>query len=406
MSKPMPAVTVVILDYNSPADMLRDCLQSVADSKYDGEIRAVLADNGSTEARDADVVAGRPWIDAVRLGRNWGFAGGINRALAHCTSELVFLLNTDATVDPDAIQRCVEALSRQPDTCLGVAPKIVFRDSPAVIDAVGNAVTRRGEAFNVGAGQIDVGQYDREEGCFGPCFAAALLRRSAFDGAVVGPLADRYFMYYEDVDWNCRAQLRGYSFVTAPAAVVRHVHSATTRTLESDFKRRHIERNLALTLLRDFDAVGAARAMGIRAVALISRTRSPRDVRRLSRTLLDVVALAPWALWSRKAVRSGRLRGSNDFVRFADDETPCVDPETLRPILRPGTIAAIYRRRFRVDRNDRWRAVARAADEWTLTGDATATRALVATERPEMIQLVEAISREGGRTIAARAPKH
>ena len=112
--------------------------------------------------------------------RNHGFAGGINRGIAACDPayEFVFLLNPDAVVEPDALARLGNALMNADAHCVAVAPKMLLASDPTVIDAIGNAINEKGEAFNIGLGQPDLGQYDTPASCFGPCFGAALFRRS------------------------------------------------------------------------------------------------------------------------------------------------------------------------------------------------------------------------------------
>ena len=61
---------------------------------------------------------------------------------------------------------------------------------------------------------------------FGACAAAALYRRTVFDG--VGLFDEDFFAYCEDGDLSFRAQLAGYRCLYAPQAVVYHVGSVST----------------------------------------------------------------------------------------------------------------------------------------------------------------------------------
>jgi hypothetical protein len=114
------------------------------------------------------------------------------------------VLNSDTVLEPDCIllDARVGLKRRKGEKVIGVAPKILLWDSP-IIDAARNAVNPDGAAFNVGMGQVDLGQFDEPMKLFGLCFAAALVERSAIDRA--GFLDETYFAYYEDVDW-CQDQ--------------------------------------------------------------------------------------------------------------------------------------------------------------------------------------------------------
>ncbi len=43
----------------------------------------------------------------------------------------------------------------------------------------------------------------------------------------VGTFDERFFLYYEDTDLSWRGQLRGWRYVYAPGAVVRHHHASS-----------------------------------------------------------------------------------------------------------------------------------------------------------------------------------
>lgn len=358
------AVSVLILNYNAPEDALKRCVASVEASDYPDLAEIVIAENGSTEhTRAAWAVATEfPRARVVDLGRNWGFAAGINRGLAACRSPWVFILNNDTEVDPGAIRACAEVLAAQPPECLAAVPKLLFLDNRNLIDAVGNAIDAWGAAFNVGIGQYDIGQYDRVERCFGPCFAAGLFRRSAFDEAHVGPLDERYFMYYEDVDWNWRANLFGYHFVTAPAARVYHVHSGASRALDYSFKYHLIERNLLVTVFANFEGRRAVQVCA-RRLAAHARNLVRGPYRRASaRVLLDAARLGSHAWQKRQAVRARRVRADVEILRLAQGEAPHFDPARYAPQHTFANLAAMYRRKALVTGDRRYLDVVRMAE--------------------------------------------
>jgi GT2 family glycosyltransferase len=350
------SISVLILNYNASVDALKRCVASVEASDCDDLLEVVIAENGSTEHSEAPaaVAAEFPRTRVVDLGRNWGFSGGINRGLAECGGDWVFILNNDTEVDPGALRACAEALAAQPESCLAAVPKLLFLDNRVLIDAVGNGIDEMGSAFNVGIGQLDVGQFDRSERCFGPCFAAGLFRRSAFDPHHVGPLDDSYFMYYEDVDWNWRANLLGYDFVTAPDARVYHVHSGASRHLDYGFKYHHIERNLLATVLKNFEG---RRAVRIWVRRLLAHTRNLAKGRYRKATLLvlrDAFARLPDTWEARKAVSARRVRSDVEVIRLTHGERPHFDPADYAPQYTLENLSAMYHRKAMVTGDTKW----------------------------------------------------
>lgn len=95
-----------------------------------------------------------------------------------------------------------------------------------VINNVGTIIDPDGYARDRGWLEVDHGQYDEPADVDAWCGAAALLRREYLDD--VGPLDERLFLYYEDVEHALRGARRGWRYRSAPTSIVRHVHSATS----------------------------------------------------------------------------------------------------------------------------------------------------------------------------------
>ena len=129
-------------------------------------------------------------------------------------------MNNDTTLAPKCILNLVKELdtlrSRNKHVA-GVQPKILFHEFPTIIDAIGTGINRDGTGFNIGVGQVDLGQFDKTMRIFGLCFAAAFIDRKVL--SAVGVLPENYFVY-EDIDWCYRANSQGYEFHSAPQAVV------------------------------------------------------------------------------------------------------------------------------------------------------------------------------------------
>jgi len=357
--------SVLVLNYNSPPDALKGCIASVDASDYPELTEIVMVDNGSTEHKDAATAVAAEFERArlVDIGQNVGFAAGINRGLRECRGDWVFILNPDTEVDPGALSACARLLDGQPDDCAGVVPKLLFFHERDLIDAVGNAVDKSGNAFNVGIGQLDIGQYDRVERTFGPCFAAGLFRREAFDDEHVGPLDESYFMYYEDVDWNWRANLFGYHFLTAPDARVYHVHSAATRKLPYAFKHRLIHRNLLTTALKNCEGRRAVKIWIRRLIWHVQNVLKGQHPLTSMRIVAEAVSRLPATWAERQRVRARRVRSDDEIIRFAFGEDTFFDPARYLPQYTLQNFAAMYRRKALVTGDPRHERIVSVAME-------------------------------------------
>ena len=76
---------------------------------------------------------------------------------------------------------------------------------------------------------------------------------------LVGDFDEDFFAFYEDVDWNLRAQLAGFTCRYVPSAVVYHMGSATIGRGLSDFTRYHLWRNTLWIIAKDLPAAAIVR---------------------------------------------------------------------------------------------------------------------------------------------------
>ena len=125
-----------------------------------------------------------------------------------------------------------------------------------VINNVGSVIGPDGAGADRGWLEVDRGQYDEPADVAAWCGAAVLLARAYLDD--VGLFDERLFLYYEDVELSLRGARRGWHYLTAPASVVRHVHSATS-VEGSPLSFHYNERNRLLVVGSAASAPGAAR---------------------------------------------------------------------------------------------------------------------------------------------------
>ena len=314
-------VTALVLTYRPELESLRSCVESAV-AEGASAIVGVNNDDPSTVRTALRAVDGIDRTSVIQLGKNWGYAGGINRLLDHAPGDYVLLLNDDAQLDSGALDALLNSLDGAPDDVVAVTPKVVFATHPWQIDTVGAVVTDRAATFNRGAFERDLGQYPSLHEVHGICFAAALVRRRAFDQGSVGRLAADFFLYSEDSDWCLRARLQGHRFMCEPRARAHHVHSASSADAGGE-KAYLIERNSWLTALRTFPP---GRAL------LVTTARLARHVLRVicdpggesARLLLDVARRTPHTLRDRRRIR-GSIFGSHDrdheLFRLASDAT-------------------------------------------------------------------------------------
>jgi GT2 family glycosyltransferase len=341
-------VGVIFLRFNGAGWRLEQAARSVlADPADAAQVADMLfVDNASTDdPMLIDALADRmgdPRVRTLHLGRNVGFSGGINRGVRSLLPEadLVLIINDDASLHPGALVELVNTLTNSPDDVIAVAPKLYLDRFPGIIESVGIAVNHRAEALNVGLGQFDIGQFDRTEPTVGPSFALGLFRRSAFSASQVGPLPEEFFLYYEDVEWNLRANLLGYRSITCPAATGVHAVSASSRSSEQSadeiekayaFKHRFIEANLLATAARCFEPRAALSVWAHRFPRLVKARVTGRFPRATFGAAVDAVGQLPNSLRARYRVQRRRVVSDASIFALSPKLPILFDPVTYQP---------------------------------------------------------------------------
>lgn len=228
-SPPQAGVAVCIVTHNSAAD-LPGCLEAVVALEH-RPLEIVVVDcasaDGSAEVARRHAPPGLPF-QAIALGENRGFTGGMNAALAASGSPWVLTLNADARPAPDYVSRLLARVAAHPEWRVGGVTGRLVRpargDSPPLLDACGMRLTRTWRHLDRGSGEEDRGQLARAERVFGATGAASLFRREALDDtAVDGEVFDtRFHSFREDAELCFRLRERGWEILYEPSAVAEH----------------------------------------------------------------------------------------------------------------------------------------------------------------------------------------
>ena len=120
-------VDIVVVSYNT-RDLLAACLNSIAETcgRQRG-IRTIVVDNASTDGSAAMVRRISPRIHLIEMDRNMGFGSANNRGIAAGDAPYILLLNSDAELTPNCLQRLVQFMEANPD-CIAVGPRLFHPD--------------------------------------------------------------------------------------------------------------------------------------------------------------------------------------------------------------------------------------------------------------------------------------
>ena len=222
----MADVAAVVVTYNA-MPWLERCLESLAG------VECVVVDHGSS---DGSVGPRRAAGARVVEQGNLGLAAGWNRGLRETESRYVLILNADAWLVGDALERLVAFADAHPRAAV-VGPRLRNPDGTLQRSVRGfptlwrlateylflRKLAPHSRALNgFYAGGFDHESVTEAEFVMG---AAMLVRREAI--AEVGPLDESFFLFSEEVDWCYRFEQAGWQVFFTPEAEVVHVGGAS-----------------------------------------------------------------------------------------------------------------------------------------------------------------------------------
>jgi len=236
-------LSIVIVTHNSRSPVEK-CLKSIEAHPPASTFEVLVVDNASTDGTP-DMIAERfPSVRLIRNGDNVGYSGGVNQGIRSSQGRHLLILNPDIVVGESSIDRLVDFLERTPDAGIA-ASKLVYPDGRLQLSC------RRFYSFTVlllrrtFLGKLFPNarllrehlmmDYDHESArrvdwVIGACM---LVRREAIER--VGSMDERFFLYFEDIDWCYRMGKHGWSVYYVPASVL--VHSYERSSAKSIFRK-------------------------------------------------------------------------------------------------------------------------------------------------------------------------
>lgn len=245
-----PDVTAVVVAYNV-ASLLERCVASLLAEAEGSGLRCELlvVDNASMDG-SADLVRARfPQARLIANAENRGFAAAVNQGLAAAGGRQLLLVNPDCELLPGALGALVGYMAEHAGVGV-VAPQLLNGDrtpqssrrrfpSLGTLFVESTLVQWRWPRWPVRpllerfyAGELPDDQAQAVDWAMGACLLA---RREVVEQ--VGGLDERFFMYFEELDWCRRVREAGWEVHWLPAARALHYHS---RSADQDVLARDV----------------------------------------------------------------------------------------------------------------------------------------------------------------------
>ena len=233
----MMDLSIVIVSWNVK-EKLRECLRSIEEHNplqsplnLRGETGGLqyevfVVDNASKDGSIEMVEKEFPWVYVIKNNANFGFAKANNQAIRLSQGRYVLLLNPDMRVFPGTLEDMVKFMDEPANSKVGVAgcylvseagetvPHVrrfpTIKDQLAILLKLPHLFPRVLDSYMMT--DFDYSKEAWVDSIRGSFF---MIRRELMDK--IGMLDERFFIWFEEVDFCKRATAAGYKVAYTPA---------------------------------------------------------------------------------------------------------------------------------------------------------------------------------------------
>jgi N-acetylglucosaminyl-diphospho-decaprenol L-rhamnosyltransferase len=281
-----PTIRIVIVNWNA-GPQLQECLASLAAVSQDNVSMSdvTVVDNASSD-RSADGLTCAVPLNVIRNAENRGFAAACNQGAAGAQAEFLLFLNPDARLMAGSLERPARYLQGPEHATAGIV-------GIQLVDAGGSVARNTARAptpWSMTAASLGLDRllpsvfsphfvtdwaHDETQAVDQVMGAFFFVRRSVFEA--LGGFDERFFVYYEDMDFAVCARKLGWSSIYLSTAQAFHRGQGTT---EAATERRmfYFARSRILYAQKHFGALGslAVTAATLCIEPIMRILRSPR----------------------------------------------------------------------------------------------------------------------------------
>jgi GT2 family glycosyltransferase len=240
MKNEYPLVDIVVLNYNS-REILSKSFPTLLTLDYP-RINLIVVDNGSSDNSEKIIknyLGKIDYLTFIKNHKNLGCPGGLNSALPYLKGKYSVFFNEDIfIIDKQWLKKLISILEDHAD--IGILGSLVVREdgnyeylktyfSKLFVLAGPTADTKpQGEIIDVP--YIGLGMM--------------VTRNNLLKD--IGGFREKYFLYWDDVDYCMRVWLNGYRVAITTCTSLKHLHQGSIKKNVSRFKVAYLSRRNSL----------------------------------------------------------------------------------------------------------------------------------------------------------------
>lgn len=235
-------ISIIIVNYNGSRNT-KECLRSLEKiPKTSEKVNIIVIDNGSAVS-DLELLKQGIKNEVLVCNRdNIGFAAANNLGIKQAIlkgADFCLLLNNDVIVDKDFLSPLVKLINNNPNIGI-VSPKIFFypgyefHQNHYAVKNRGRIIWYAGglmdweniNASHRGVDEVDSNQYSEQQSTAFATGCCMLFRLQLIKQ--IGYFDNKYFLYWEDMDFCERAKRRGWQIYYEPQSIIWHKNASSS----------------------------------------------------------------------------------------------------------------------------------------------------------------------------------
>src|SRR3989344_1425669 len=225
-------ISIIIVNFNTK-DLVLECVSSIIKSKPKVSFEIIIIDNGSDGGNRIEIQKSK--YKLIMNKDNLGFARAVNQGIKKKVGKNILLLNSDTVIKKETLDRLVNFASNIKD--VGVVGARLLNIDGSTQPSCFRLPTLWRTVAQYWFG--DKGLLDK----YYPYGINPVQVEAVVGGAFlitpealkkVGLLDERYFMYFEDLDYCCRVRNAELKVYYLPMAEIVHYHGASGKALVSE----------------------------------------------------------------------------------------------------------------------------------------------------------------------------
>lgn len=239
----MPKIDIIIVNWNS-GKQLYECLQSIGTATKDGSNlgNIIVVDNASVDGSADELQNFNLPLTIIRNNINRGFAAACNQGASESKADYLLFLNPDVQLFENSLSVPIAFMERPENRHIGIVGIQLVDEEGRISRTCARFPTSRQffakmlgldrlfpcvfpSHFMVEWDHKDSREVDQVMGAF------FLVRRNLFE--VLSGFDERFFVYFEEVDFSLRARQLGYSSFYLTEAQAYHKGGGTSEQIKA-----------------------------------------------------------------------------------------------------------------------------------------------------------------------------